>query len=81
MRDYKNHLIASRFDNYVESVKRDMRLEDDFKSNVRKENPPRNTRQTSFRQGNAQGLWNKKGHFGRSRSNSSSNKAENKNPP
>ena len=38
---------ASRFqkglnDNYAELVKRAMRLEEDFKNNVRKENPPRN---------------------------------------
>ena len=38
------HLIASGVDNYAESVKRAMRLEEDFKNNVRKENPPRNTR-------------------------------------
>nr|POE55843.1 hypothetical protein CFP56_61838 [Quercus suber] len=38
-------------DNYAESVKRAMRLEEDFKNNVRKENPPRNTGQTGFRQG------------------------------
>ena len=56
----RHHLIASRVDNYAKSVKRAMRLEEDFKSNVRKENPPRNTGQTSFRQGNAQGHWNKK---------------------
>ncbi|KAK7841370.1 putative pentatricopeptide repeat-containing protein [Quercus suber] len=41
-----------------------MRLEEDFKNNVRNENPPRNTRQTGFRQGNAQGHWNKKRSFG-----------------
>ena len=58
-----------------------MRLEEDYKNNVRNENPPRNTRQTGFRQGNAQGHWNKKGSFGRLGSNSSSNKPENKNPP
>ena len=58
-----------------------MRLEEDFKNNVRKEHPPRNTGQTGFRQGNAQGHWNKKGSFGRSESNSSSNKLENKNTP
>ena len=39
----RHHLIASRVDNYAESVKRAMRLEEDFKNNVRKENPPRNT--------------------------------------
>ena len=38
------HLIALGVNNYVESVKRAMRLEEDFKNNVRKENPPRNTR-------------------------------------
>ena len=37
------HLIASGVDNYAESVKRAMRLEEDFKNNVRKENPPINT--------------------------------------
>nr|POF07579.1 hypothetical protein CFP56_56183 [Quercus suber] len=58
-----------------------MRLEEDFKNNVRKENPPRNTGQTGFLQGNAQGHWNKKGSFGKFRSNSSSNKPKNKNPP
>ena len=58
-----------------------MRLEDDFKNNVRKENPPRNTRHIGFRQGSAQGHWNKKGSFGRTASKSSSNKPENKNPP
>ena len=77
----QHHLIASGVDNYARSVKRAMRLEEDFKNNVRKENPPRNIGQTSFQQGNAQGLWNKKGSFGRSGSNSSSNRLENKNPP
>ena len=77
----RHHLIALGIDNYAESVKRAMRLEEDFKNNVRKENPPRNIGQTSFQQGNAQGLWNKKGSFGRSGSNSSSNRLENKNPP
>uniref|UniRef100_A0A7N2MWN1 RNA-directed DNA polymerase n=1 Tax=Quercus lobata TaxID=97700 RepID=A0A7N2MWN1_QUELO len=77
----RHHLIAAGVDNYAESVKRAMRLEEDFKNNVRKENPPRNTGQTGFRQGNAQGHWNKKGSFGRSGNNSSSNKPENKNPP
>ena len=76
----RHYLIASRVDNYAESVKRAMRLEEDFKNNVRKENPPRNTGQTGFRQGSAQGHWNKKGYFGRSGNNSSSNKPENKNP-
>ncbi|KAL0008680.1 hypothetical protein SO802_010182 [Lithocarpus litseifolius] len=70
-----------RVDNYAESVKRTMRLEEDFKNNVRKKNPPRNTGQTGFQQGNAQGHWNKKGSVGRSGSNSSSNKPENKNSP
>ena len=32
------HLIASGVDNYAESVKRAIRLEEDFKSNVRNEN-------------------------------------------
>nr|POE74875.1 hypothetical protein CFP56_22075 [Quercus suber] len=76
--------VASRgtgVDNYAESVKRAMRLEEDFKNNVRKENPPKNTGQTGFRQGTTQGHWNKKGSFGSSGSNSSSNKPENKNPP
>ena len=77
----RHHLIASGVNNYAESVKRAMRLEEDFKNNVRKENPPRNTRQTSFRQGSAQGHWNKKGSFGRFGSHSSSNKPKNKNPP
>ena len=76
----RHHLIASGVDIYAESVKRAIRLEEDFKNNVRKENPPRNTGQTSFRQGSAQGHWNKKGYFGRSGNNSSSNKPENKNP-
>ena len=58
-----------------------MRLEEDFKNNVRKENPPRNTGQIGFQQGSAQGHWNKKGYFGRFGSNSSSNKAEDKSPP
>ena len=49
----RHHLIALGVDNYAESVKRAMRLEEDFKSNVRKENPPRNTGQTYFRQGSA----------------------------
>ncbi|XP_030959351.1 uncharacterized protein LOC115981342 [Quercus lobata] len=44
----RHHLIASGVDNYVESVKRATRLEEDFKNNVRKENPHRNTRQTGF---------------------------------
>ena len=39
----RHHLIASGVDNYTESVKRAMRLEEDFKNNVKKENPPRNT--------------------------------------
>ena len=39
----RHHLIASGVDNYAESVKRAMRLEEDFKNNVRKENPPINT--------------------------------------
>nr|POF01866.1 hypothetical protein CFP56_63304 [Quercus suber] len=56
-------------DNYAKLVKRVMRLEEDFKNNVRNENPPRNTGQTSFQQGNAQGHWSKKGSFGRSGSN------------
>nr|POE77289.1 hypothetical protein CFP56_29791 [Quercus suber] len=76
--------VASRgvgVDNYAESVKRAMRLEEDFKNNVRKENPPRSTGQTGFRQGNAQGHWNKKGSFGRFGNNSSSNKPVDKNPP
>ena len=77
----RHHLIASGVDNYAESVKRAMRLEEDFKNNVRKENLPRNTGQTGFRQDSAQGHWNKKGSFGRSGNNSSSNKLENKNPP
>ena len=77
----RHYLIASGVDNYAESIKRVMRLEEDFKNNVRKENPPRNTGQTGFRQGSVQGHWNKKGCFGRSRSNSSSNKPENKIPP
>ncbi|XP_023906356.1 uncharacterized protein LOC112018082 [Quercus suber] len=77
----QHHLIASGVDNYAESVKRAMRLEEDFKNNVRKENPPRNTGQTGFRQGNSQGHWKKKGSFGRFGSNSSSNKPKNKNPP
>ena len=38
----RHHLIASGVDNYVESVKRAIRLEEDFNNNVRKENPPRN---------------------------------------
>ena len=76
----RHYLIASRVDNYAESVKRAMRLEEDFKNNVRKENPPRNTGPAGFRQGSAQGHWNKKGYFGRSGNNSSSNKPENKNP-
>ena len=46
---FRHHLIASGVDNYVESVKRVMRLEEDFKNDVRKENPPRNTGQTGFR--------------------------------
>ena len=62
----RHHLIASGVDNYAESVKRAMRLEEDFKNNVRKENSPRNTGSTGFRQGSAQGHWNKKGSFGRS---------------
>ena len=45
----RHHLIASGVDNYAESVKRAMRLEEDFKNNVGKENPPRNTGQTGFR--------------------------------
>ena len=77
----RHHLIALWVDNYAESVKRAMRLKEDFKNNVRKENPPRNTRQTGFRQGSAQGHWNKKGSFGRSGNNSSSNKPVDKNPP
>ncbi|XP_075663867.1 uncharacterized protein LOC142633513 [Castanea sativa] len=77
----RHHLIASGVDNYGESVKRAMRLEEDFKNNVRNENPPRNTGQIGFRQGNAQGHWNKKGSVGRSGSNSSSNRPENKNQP
>ena len=40
----RHHLIALEVDNYAKSVKRAMRLEEDFKNNVRKENPPRNTR-------------------------------------
>jgi len=40
----RHHLIASGVDNYAELVERAMRLEEDFKNNVRKENPPRNTR-------------------------------------
>ena len=51
----RHYLIASEVDNYAELVKRAMRLEEDFKNNVRKENPPRNTGQTGFRQGSAQG--------------------------
>ena len=39
----RHHLIALGVDNYAELVKRAMRLEEDFKNNVRKENPPRNT--------------------------------------
>ena len=39
----RHHLISSGVDNYAESVKRAMRLEEDFKNNVRNENPPRNT--------------------------------------
>ena len=77
----RHHLISSGVDNYAESVKRAMRLEEDFKNNVRNENPPRNTGQTGFQQGNVQGHWNKKGFVGRSGSNSSSNEPENKNPP
>ena len=34
----RHHPIASVVDNYAESVKRAMRLEEDFKNNVRKEN-------------------------------------------
>ncbi|XP_075633934.1 uncharacterized protein LOC142606477 [Castanea sativa] len=74
-------LVQGRVDNYGESVKKAMRLEEDFKNNVRNENPPRNIGQTGFRQGNAQGHWNKKGSVGRSGSNSSSNRPENKNKP
>ena len=74
-------MIASGVDNYVESVKRAIRLKEDFKNNVRNENSPRNTGPTGFQQGNAQGHWNKKGSVGSSGSNSSSNKLENKNPP
>ena len=44
----QHHLIASGIDNYAELVKRAMRLEEDFKNNVRKENPPRNTGPTDF---------------------------------
>ena len=77
----RHHLIASGIDNYGESVKRAMRLEEEFKNNVRSENPPRNIGHTGFQQGNAQGHWNKKGSIGRSGSNSSSNKPENRNPP
>ena len=44
----RHHLIASGVDNYAELVKRAMRLEEDFKNNVRKENAPRNTGQTGF---------------------------------
>ena len=75
------HLIASGVDNYGESVKKAMRLEEDFKNNVRNENLPRITKQIAFQQGNVQGHWNRKGSFRRSGSNSSSNKPENKNPP
>ena len=39
----RHHLIALGIDNYAKSVKRAMRLEEDFKNNVRNENPPRNT--------------------------------------
>ena len=46
MRDFDT--IGSGFDNYAESVKKAMRLEDDFKNNVRKENPPWNTGQIGF---------------------------------
>ncbi|XP_050242213.1 uncharacterized protein LOC126691196 [Quercus robur] len=77
----RHHLIVSRVDNFAKLVKRAMRLEENFKNNVRKENPPRNTRQLGFQQGSARGHWNKKGSFGRFGSNSSSNKLENKNPP
>ena len=56
----RHYLIAAGVDSYAESVKRAMRLEEDFKNNVRKENPPKITGQTGFRQGNAQGQWNKK---------------------
>ena len=77
----RHYLIASGVDNYAESIKRVRRLEEDFKNNVRKENPPRNTGQTGFRQGSVQGHWTKKGCFGRSRSNSSSNEPKNKIPP
>ena len=78
---FRHHLIASGIDNYAKSIKRAMRLEEDFKNNVRKENPLRSTGLAGFRQGSAQGHWNKKGSFGRSGSNSLSNKAENKSPP
>ncbi|XP_030941780.1 uncharacterized protein LOC115966752 [Quercus lobata] len=44
----RHHLIASGIDNYGESVKRAMRLEEDFKNNVKNENPPRNTGQIGF---------------------------------
>ena len=49
----RHHLIASGVDNYAEPVKGAMKLEEDFKNNVGNENPPRNTGQTGFRQGNA----------------------------
>ena len=39
----RHHLIASGIDNYAKSIKRAMRLEEDFKNNIRKENSPRNT--------------------------------------
>ena len=51
----RHHMIASRVDNYAKSVKRAIRLEKDFKNNVRKKNPPRNIGQTGFQQGSAQG--------------------------
>ena len=77
----QHHLIASRVDNYAKSIKRAMRLEEDFKNKVRNENPPRNTGYLGFQLGNAQGHWNKRRSFRRSGSNSSSNSPENKNPP
>ena len=49
----RHHLIASGVDNYAKPVKRAMKLEEDFKNNVRNENLPRNTGQIGFRQGNA----------------------------
>ena len=44
----RHHLIALGIDNYAKSVKRAMRLEEDFKNNVRNKNPPRNTERIGF---------------------------------